>query len=104
MKSNAQEKEIVHEFQNMCEESIDPELYTMLVDKIIPDLKLSRYSLTEPSKEKPHCCFIDCSNRAEWQLVHGDSSDDYTEACTDHVGALLTEDALEIKIYPIQNI
>jgi len=39
-----------------------------------------------------------CRKKAEWTIIHGLSPDDYTEACTDHVGDLLT-DAKEHRIY-----
>lgn len=56
------------------------------------------------------CCFIPdqsnpetsrCPNLAEWTLVHGETPDDYTESCTEHVGVMLT-DAVEHRIYPIK--
>jgi hypothetical protein len=53
------------------------------------------------------CCYIKkdsgvaCSNVAEWAIIHGPTVDDYTEACTEHVGDLLT-DAPEHRIYPIR--
>ncbi len=37
-----------------------------------------------------HCCFIPCDAPAEWELRDGSATDDYTHACTAHVGALLT--------------
>jgi hypothetical protein len=37
-----------------------------------------------------HCCFIPCEAPAEWQLTEGPTPDDFTDACTAHVGALLT--------------
>lgn len=41
-------------------------------------------------RKRPHCCHPDCLNDAEFS-IHGSSGhvDDVTEACTDHVGALL---------------
>jgi len=72
--------------------------------------------MTEPT-DRP-CCYIDedasildpdgwtigqkpCKETAQWVIVHGPAVDDYTEACTEHVGALLT-DAPEHRIYPIK--
>lgn len=69
------------------------------------------------TKDAAHCCFIQtdqsvclsdgwtigdvaCTSPAEWTIVHGPAPEDYTEACTEHVGALLT-DASEHRIYPI---
>ncbi len=66
---------------------------------------------------RSHCCYIEqgkaillsdgwsiedvpCVSPAEWEIVHGPTVDDYTHACTAHVGALLT-DAPEHRIYPI---
>lgn len=46
------------------------------------------------------CCEIDCLKPAEWTIVSGSSPDDYTEACTLHVGELLC-DAAEHKVYPL---
>ena len=39
------EKDIVEQFRLLCEESINPDLYSSLVDKIIPALKLARRAL-----------------------------------------------------------
>lgn len=49
-----------------------------------------------------HCCFIGCDKLAEWEIVYGNTLDDYTDACTEHVGALLT-DAPSHTVYPIHN-
>lgn len=54
-----------------------------------------------------HCCFIDpetqrpCECLAEWLIYDGPRHDDYTHACTAHVGALLT-DADEHRVYPMR--
>ena len=53
-----------------------------------------------PSKLKPHCCFVGCQERAEWQLWDGPGLEDYTESCTSHVGAMLT-DAEVTRVCPI---
>lgn len=52
------------------------------------------------------CCYINpetgaCPKRAEWIIYDGPRSDDYTEACTEHVGALLS-DADEFRVYPLR--
>lgn len=54
------------------------------------------------------CCYIgeagdDCSKPAEWTIVHGPMPDDYTEACTRHVGDVLT-DSDEHRIYPLKDV
>ncbi len=41
-----------------------------------------------------------CSKKAEWTIIHGAAPDDCTEACTEHVGDLLT-DAVEHRVYRI---
>ncbi len=43
-----------------------------------------------PDPKKPHCCFPECPKDAEFS-VHGSSNhfEDVTEACENHVGALL---------------
>ncbi len=55
------------------------------------------------------CCYIDpttkksCRDHAEWQITNtteGADPYDYTEACTAHVGALLTEGG-DHAVYPI---
>lgn len=48
------------------------------------------------------CCHLACGpgHPAEWMIVSGASPDDYTEACTQHVGELLV-DAPEQRIYRI---
>lgn len=51
---------------------------------------------------KHHCCQIGCEEKAEWNIVWGNSPDDYTHACTKHVGELLTE-ASEHRIYPLED-
>lgn len=52
------------------------------------------------TSDTAHCCHIGCDKEAEWVIVSGPAPDDYTEACTDHVGDLLC-DAPEQKVYPI---
>ncbi len=47
------------------------------------------------------CCAMDCNKTAEWVIVHGAAPDDYTMACTTHVGDLLT-DAPTHYIYPVR--
>ncbi len=54
---------------------------------------------------KRTCCFmsddqVGCEKLAEWSIIHGASPDDYTETCTEHLGAMMT-DAPEHKVYPI---
>jgi len=39
------EKQIVQKFQKMCEKSINPDLFSVLVDKIIPALMAARKNL-----------------------------------------------------------
>ncbi len=43
-----------------------------------------------PKKVFPYCCFINCPKAAEFS-IHGASGhfEDVTEACEDHIGALL---------------
>lgn len=45
------------------------------------------------------CCNIGCEHKAEWVIFDGPRPDDYVEACTAHVGELLS-DASEHRIYP----
>lgn len=45
------------------------------------------------------CCQLECTQTAEWVIYDGDGIEDYTEACTTHVGELLS-DALEHRVYP----
>lgn len=42
---------------------------------------------------------VGCGKAAEWELVHGPRPDDYTHACSEHLGGLLT-DAKEHRVYP----
>lgn len=35
------------------------------------------------------CCIFGCLNSGQWQIFNDANHHDYTEACTDHVGALL---------------
>ncbi len=46
------EAEVVQKFKAMCEESINPDLCSTLVDKIIPALILSRKALKESNNGK----------------------------------------------------
>jgi len=55
---------------------------------------------------KSICCYIDpdqehCKTTAEWIIYDGPRPDDYTEACTEHVGRLLS-DADEFRVYPLR--
>lgn len=54
------------------------------------------------SENPRHCCHVGCGRPAEWVLdpCIGNPLDRYTEACTFHVGELLT-DAPEHRLYPI---
>ena len=54
-------------------------------------------------KEGRFCCHIPCDQPAEWQIWYGDGPDDFTESCTEHIPALLT-DAPEHRIYPIKEL
>lgn len=54
----------------------------------------------EGKKMIPKCCYVGCDKDAEWTLVEGPGPDDWTEACTAHVGDLLT-DAKETRVYPL---
>lgn len=49
---------------------------------------------------KPECCVVECEKVAEWEIRTGQGPDDYTHACTAHVGDLLT-DAEEHRVYPV---
>ena len=37
------------------------------------------------------CCHIDCDAEAGWEIISGRTVDDYTHACTKHVGELLRD-------------
>jgi len=61
--------------------------------------------------EKQYCCHIElysvsrghgdqCKDDAEWTITFGPGPDDYTEACTPHVGDMLTPDVANI-VMPI---
>lgn len=59
----------------------------------------------------PMCCYLEgghsngarCERSAQWTIVFGETPDDYTEACSAHVGELLT-DAPEHRIYPLSQM
>jgi hypothetical protein len=40
---------------------------------------------------KIKCCFMGCSNDAEYEIRDGNTVDDYTYSCIEHVGYLLTD-------------
>ena len=44
--------------------------------------------MTPPTK-KPHCCFLECGADAEFSIHGSTGFEDVTEACEEHVGALL---------------
>jgi hypothetical protein len=44
-----------------------------------------------------------CNKLAEWEIWDGPRPDDYTFACTEHVGELLS-DAHEIRIHNIDKV
>jgi hypothetical protein len=52
------------------------------------------------------CCYIDqasgapCIQDAQWQICYGRTTDDFTEACEEHVGELLEEGVVN-HVYPI---
>ena len=45
------EQEIVEKFRLMCEQSINPDLYSTLVDRIIPALTVSRKALANAKRD-----------------------------------------------------
>ena len=61
--------------------------------------------------KKSHCCYIEpptasgrgrqCTNAAEWTITFGPGPDEYTEACTAHVGDMLVPDVANI-VLPIE--
>lgn len=56
--------------------------------------------------KKRECCFIDpishepCGEMAEWMIVDGPTVDDFTDACTAHVGPML-QPVNESRVYQI---
>lgn len=46
------------------------------------------------------CCFLRCKRPAEWVVIYGRTDDEYTEACSEHVGSMLTDDS-EQHVYKI---
>jgi len=42
-----------------------------------------------------------CTQQAEWVIYHGPRSDDFTHACTAHVGELLNEG--ENRVLPVES-
>lgn len=49
------------------------------------------------------CCVIECARPAEWEIWSGEDSHDHTEACTDHVGALLGDHSA-YRVFPLPPI
>ncbi len=47
------EEQIVQKFKDMCAESLSPDLYSMLFNKILPPLRLVRKSLKQGTDTKP---------------------------------------------------
>lgn len=43
------------------------------------------------------CCELACELPAEWVLTDGPAPDDYTLACTGHVGALLKDGTTSVE-------
>jgi hypothetical protein len=50
---------------------------------------------------KPVCCVITCGKDAEWEIRYGETTDDYTHACTEHVGEMLEPDKINT-VYPAE--
>jgi hypothetical protein len=47
---------------------------------------------------KLHCCYMSgktldtaCIKPAEWEIVHGCSTDDVTHSCSEHLGEMMTD-------------
>jgi hypothetical protein len=94
-----------------------PALCERLVELALEGLRRGSKSYKGDETMNHHCCFIPdreqeaatkgeavkgCPNKPEWQIWHGETSDDNTVACTEHVGQLLT-DALEHRIYRLED-
>lgn len=47
------------------------------------------------------CCFLECDQYAEWEICYGETVDDYTHACTKHVGIMLEPDKRN-SVYPVE--
>lgn len=45
---------------------------------------------------KPHCCWIDCDKPAEYDIEDESGAELPTQACTEHVGALLFDAASRV--------
>lgn len=43
-------------------------------------------------EKKLHCCAVGCDNDADVEIRHGSAPDDFTHACTEHIGDLLTDE------------
>jgi hypothetical protein len=53
-------------------------------------------------RPRDYCCKLLCFRKAEWTIESGSTTDDYTKACTRHVGCLL-DDSSSFTVYPISN-
>lgn len=60
----------------------------------------SQQHLVPTRQDEPLPEGVGCGKNAEWEIWSGNSPDDSTDSCTEHVGEMLT-DAPEHKIYPI---
>lgn len=59
--------------------------------------KLLRY------KKGHWCCLLLCPRQADWEIWYGNTPDDYTHACTKHVGRLLETD-VENRVHWIRGV
>lgn len=91
------EKEIV-EWERLLPIVEGPDPICVSKEDMAAILNTIRYFQVE---RKLLCCQLDCDQPAEWVIVHGLAPDDYTHACTAHVGDLLT-DAKEQHVYHVK--
>lgn len=63
--------------------------------------RLPEYLDDPVDTERLHCCKVGCATPAEWEIAWGPTPDDYTHACTAHVGALL-DDHDVFTVYPAE--
>lgn len=80
----------------------EPELTIFL--KIYWSVTCFLDSLLRPIfRPSDYCCKLLCFRKAEWVIWFGDTVDDYTEACTRHVGNLL-DDSPEFEVWRIEPV
>lgn len=73
-------------------------MLTTLLASVYPDAAAEALDAILDDGE-PYCCVIGCEEPADFEIRDGDGPDDFTHACTGHVGELCSDGVCQV--YPI---